>query len=106
MTARKVWGIIFIILGVSSLLYGGAYYLEISNSINQINFMASMSRVPNEMISMMQTNIDNAYYEIGIYVLVGIYLAYTGTDMLEDKNTNDDVEQRYQEFLKNFGGKG
>ncbi|MBD3841860.1 MAG: hypothetical protein IE909_08240 [Campylobacterales bacterium] len=83
MSAKKVWGVIFIVLGVVGLLYGGYSYMEISNGVNQLNAFANNMKMPAEMHQLMQKNIDASYKEIFIILGVSVFLSIVGTKMLK-----------------------
>jgi len=84
LTTKKVWGIIFIVLGIVSFLLGGYKYNQVNNFIN----MANTLKIPisSTMHTMLQNNIDAAYQESYILLGVGIGLAFIGTLMLKNKN--------------------
>jgi len=81
MSAKKVWGVIFIILGVIGLLYAGYSYIEISNEIDLANHLHM--RMSPELHQFIQKNIDDSYKEISIFFGIGIFLSIIGTKMLK-----------------------
>lgn len=102
MSAKKVWGVILIVLGVIGMLYGGSYYLEVSDTESKLNILMNTSNgitqlydkigsdIPmnasNEILTsaynQMYSRLDSMYLEAVLIFCVGAFLSVVGTIML------------------------
>jgi len=89
---KKVWGVIFVVLGVGSFLVGLYKYNQVNNFVNLANTFGFPS-VSDKMTSIFQNAISSAYQESYIFLGVGIILAIVGSYLLKDKKNREQTNE-------------
>ncbi len=79
---KKVWGTIFVLLGVIFFLFGIYKYNQVENFVNLANYMHIGLR-SNNIPNIFQQSINAAYQESYIFIGLGVILAFIGTFMLK-----------------------
>ena len=76
---KKVWGIIFIVLGVASFLLGGYKYYQVENFSNVAGAMGLTGQSNGYFDNLVQS----AYQESYMFLGIGILLSVVGSLMVK-----------------------
>lgn len=91
MEAKKIWGIIMIILGVIFLLMGITGAIGLQSQAAQLesvgNMMGSLGgKLGKNMMGNANDMITNGYIKTGIMCVIGVALSFFGTKFLKQAN--------------------
>ena len=85
---KRIWGIIFIVLGVISFIYGGYRYYAVENFSNFADAFGFAGHGNGYFDQLIQS----AYQESYIFLGVGILLALIGSFMVKTSGNNEKKE--------------
>ena len=86
---KKVWGIIFIVLGVASFILGGYEYYNVENFSNFARAFGFVNEQGNDFFSnLIQSNYSDSYMFLGI----GVFLALLGSFMIKISDKKEKID--------------